>query len=69
MNVFRLSQVMDGLDSQLVRIADCADEERDIKTRLEVTARTNAEVSKKPLKAHLRNLPERQRAQKAVHLA
>ena len=39
-----VAQVMDGLDTQLNRIADYGDEQRDIEARLEVTAKTNAEV-------------------------
>ncbi len=35
---------MDGLDTQLCRIADYGDEQRDIEARLEVTVKTNAEV-------------------------
>jgi hypothetical protein len=37
-------QVLDGINTQLTRIADCSEEQRIIETRLEVTARTNAEV-------------------------
>lgn len=39
-----VAQIMDGLDTQLCRIADYGDEQRDIEARLEVTVKTNAEV-------------------------